>query len=497
MASIKDKRFLPKNQQEAAAWMLARRHMKYWCMLNGFRPAPHHELLIQAAEDILARKNDRLMVFMPPGSAKSTYLSDLFQPVALHKWPKAQLIACSHTQELAESFGRRVRNRIQEKGHILQLELSPDSQAAGRWGVIGGGNYFSVGVGGAVTGIRGDIITIDDPVRSAEDADSKLVRDKTWDWYQFDLMTRLKPHGAVILVMTRWHEDDLAGRILQAEPGRWKVIRLPMLAEDEKDPLNRKPGELLWPDYFTQQMVAGAKRNPRVWSALYQQRPAPEEGGFFKAEWLKGYAPSELPKNLRIYLASDHAVSTKQTADKTCILAVGVCEQGFIWVLPDSVWGRLTAEESVEEALNLVAKRKPLTWWAERGHITQSIGPFLRKRMMERCIYTSIVEVTPAKDKQTRAQSIHGRAAMGLLRVPKFAPWWPDAEHELLSFPTGAHDDFVDALSWVGLGLDGVVSARQPKPPEARPKPFTGAWLQQDEEYQERERQKHLATAGW
>lgn len=501
----------PKTPQEAAAWLAARRNLTAWCKYSGIlpsAPARHHELLLDRLTKLTRGEIQRLAVFMPPGSAKSTYASVLF-PLWFMQQPenlRCCVIAVSHTQELADSFGRRVRNLVADRGHVLGLELSPDSQAASRWSTRQGGTYAAVGVGGAVTGLRSDLVIVDDPLRSAEDADSQLVRDKQWDWWQFDLQTRLKPNAKVVLIQTRWHEDDLAARLLdpkndhynEDEAKKWHVIKLPMEAEED-DPLGRQPGELLWPDWFTKDMVATAKRNARLWSALYQQRPSPEEGGFFKKDWLHPYQPSELPKNLRYYLASDHAVSRKQTADKTCILAAGVCENGYIWVLPETQWGRFTAEESVEKALDLVSKMKPLTWWAERGHITQSIGPFLRRRMRERGIYTSIVEMTPAKDKMTRAQAVHGRMSMGLVRFPKFAPWWPDAEHELLGFPSGAHDDFVDALSWLGRGLETMVSARKPEGwrKDGRPRPFTGEWLNQSEERQRQRRLQELANAGW
>jgi predicted phage terminase large subunit-like protein len=421
--------------------------------------------------------------------------------------PKTCVVAASHTQELADSFGRKVRNLLADKGHILDLFLSPDSQSANRWNTLNGDEYFAVGVGGAVTGRRADLIVIDDGIKSKDDADSQLVRDRQWDWFQFDIQTRLKPGARVAVVNTRWHEDDLSGRLLdpksehynEDEAKKWTVLNMPMEAESANDPLGRKPGELLWPGWFTSDMVTTAKRNPRLWSALYQQRPSPEEGGFFKKDWLHGYQPSELPTNLRCYLASDHAVSMKQTADKTCIISAGVCENGYIWILPDTYWQRADSEQVVDAAINLCRKRKPLTWFAERGHITQSIGPFLRKRMRELGVFTNIDERTPAKDKQTRAQSIHGRMSMGMVKFPKFAPWWADMEHELLSFPAGAHDDAVDALSWLGIGLENLAQPGRPgrARQETRPKPFTGQWLNESEERQKRQRWLEQSTAGW
>ena len=167
------------------------------------------------------------MLFLPPGSAKSTYGSILFPPWYLAGASHKSIIAASHTAELAERWGRKVRNIVEEDAAVLGYGLAGENRAAGRWETSAGGEYFAAGVGGSITGRRADLAIIDDPVRSREDADSETIRDKQWDWYNFDLVTRLKPDAAVILIMTRWHEDDLAGRILQAEEARWRVVRLP------------------------------------------------------------------------------------------------------------------------------------------------------------------------------------------------------------------------------------------------------------------------------
>lgn len=501
----KANKLVPKTPQEAALWLLARDEFQWWCGMNGFKWAKHHKILGLNLQKVAKGEINRLGVFMPPGSAKSVYTSDLFVPWYMAQNPGHFVIASSHTQEMAERFGRQARNRLAEFGPCIGVDLAPDAQAASRWSTVQGNEYYAVGVGGAVTGRRADLAILDDLVAGAEAADSKLQRDRLWDWLNFDLMTRLKPGAKLVLIMTRWHMDDPAGRLLdpksefyiEEEAKKWTVLNFPMEAENN-DILGRKPGELLWPEYFTREMVDAAKRKPRVWSSLYQQRPAPEEGGFFKKDWLIPYTPNELPKDLRIYFASDHAVSTKQTADKTCLIVAGVCSQGYIWILPETLWGRFTSEEVTEKALDLIKLKNPLTWWAEKGHITQSIGPFLRRRMRERCIYTSIEEVTPAKDKLTRAQAIHGRMAMGMVRFPKFAPWWPDAEHELLSFPTGAHDDVPDALAHLGKGLETMVGPNGPvRRRDPGPKPFTGGWLNAIDERKRFKQMLERATAGW
>jgi hypothetical protein len=216
----------------------------------GYEPAAHHLLLIDKLEAVARGEITRLMVFMPPGSAKSTYTSILFPAWFLAQNPLANILAASHTQELASRWGRKVRNLISEHSATLGLELSDDSQAADRWELKQGGAYLASGVGGAITGWRADIAIIDDPVKSAEDAASETIQTRNIEWWNSDLMTRLRPGARVVVVSTRWHESDLCGKLLEAQANggdQWDVLCLPAEAQDN-DPLGRKPGEFLWSD---------------------------------------------------------------------------------------------------------------------------------------------------------------------------------------------------------------------------------------------------------
>ena len=234
-------------------------------------------MLIDALADVAAGTNPRLMVFMPPGSAKSTYTSDLFPPWYLAQSADRSIIAASNTADLAQSFSRRVRGRVRDNSLLLGYSL--DREAEELWTTTSGGQYRAAGVGGVITGLRADLAVIDDPIRSREDADSEIRRNRVWEWYQDDLTTRLRPGAGVVLVQTRWHEDDLAGRLLEREAGRWRVLRLPAIAEDPDDPLGRVPGAALWGDddygYGADLLRKRETAEPRTWAALYQQRPAP------------------------------------------------------------------------------------------------------------------------------------------------------------------------------------------------------------------------------
>jgi hypothetical protein len=251
----------------------------------GFKPAAHHKLIIRALEKVISGEIDRLMIFAPPGSAKSTYTSELLPPFWFKKFPRSSVIGCSHTGELAERFGRKVRNKILLKAPILGYTLDESNRAASRWETTNGGEYYAAGVGGAITGRRADLAIIDDPVKSREDAESETVRTKTYEWYKSDLVTRLKPDARIILIQTRWHLEDLGGMLLhEAEKGgdQWTVINLPAFAVAD-DPLDRKVGEALWPQWEDKAALERKRTiiGNRDFESLYQQNPQPPGGTFF------------------------------------------------------------------------------------------------------------------------------------------------------------------------------------------------------------------------
>lgn len=426
----------------------------------GYAPAKHHRLLIEHLEAVERGEIERLMVCMPPGSAKSTYTSVEFPAWCLGRNPAMSVIAASHTQELAERFGRRVRNIVasDEFAKAFGVGVADDSSSAGRWDTDKAGEYFAAGVGGSITGRRADLVVIDDPVKSREDADSERSRMKAWEWYTNDLLTRLKPGARQIVVMTRWHEDDLGGRILERERDKWTLIELAMEALPN-DPLGRKVGERLWPDWFTDDMIATAKQDTRAWNALYQQQPAADTGDYFKSDWFGEYdAP---PKNLAIYGASDYAV-TEGTGDLTEHGVFGVDQNANIYVL-DWWRGQTSPDIWIERKCDLVLKHKPLMWFGESGVIRRAVEPFLMRRMQERNAYATIEWLPSIADKPARARAIQARASMGKVWLPKHAPWKADVLGQLLRFPAGKHDDAVDVFSLIGRGLEQMVSVAAPE----------------------------------
>lgn len=399
---------------------------------------------------------------MPPGSAKSTYTSVLFVAWVMQQhW---NVLTASHTTELAEKWGRRVRNLITEHSNTLGIQLAPDNQAAHRWALTSGAEYYAAGVLTGIAGFRAKIGLIDDPIRSRQDADSDLVRERIWEWYVNDFKTRLVPNARQILIQTRWHEDDLAGRILQHEDD-WKVISLPAEAE-EGDALGREPGEWLWSDddygYGKQLSELKGKTPPRTWSALYQQRPAPEEGNYFRADWIAYYDRLPPKEQMRFYGASDYAV-TADGGNYTVHGVLGLDAEENMY-LP-SVWRKQSASDEWIEALcDLILEWKPLGWAEEQGQIRAGVGPFLVRRMREREAYVAREQFPTRGDKAVRAQSIRGRMATRKLYLPRNAPWVAAFVSELLSFPAGKNDDQVDMLGLLGQLLDRMIGGEKAKP---------------------------------
>jgi len=405
---------------------------------------------------------------MPPGSAKSTYGSVLFPPWLMQS-VTTSVLAASHTTELAEKWGRRVRNLVNEHTNELGISVAPDNMAAGRWALTSGAEYYAAGVGTGIAGFRAGLGLIDDPIRSRQDADSELIRDRIWDWYINDFRTRLVPGAAQVLIQTRWHEDDLAGRALQHAD--WHVISLPAEAEAD-DALGRKPGEWLWSDgaYGYGDQLAELKKNTpaRTWSALYQQRPAPEEGDYFKSEWLKPYTTAPHKDTMRIYGGSDYAV-TADGGDYTVHAVVGLDPEGRMYLL--DLWRKQAASDVwVEAFCDLVLEWKPMSWAEEQGQIKSGVGPFLERRMRERKAYTVREQFPTRGDKAIRAQSMRSAMAMNGLYVDFNAPWFAAFRSEILSFPAGKNDDQVDAIGLVGQLLDQMQAGPLAKKAEVKPR---------------------------
>jgi predicted phage terminase large subunit-like protein len=394
------------------------------------------------------------MLLVPPRHGKSELASIRLPSWYLGRQPHKQFLSVSATDALASDFGRSVRNTISSPEYraIFDTTLAEDSQAKGKWHTSAGGIYYALGIGGSVLGRGGDVILIDDPFGSMQEAQSELERKNVWDWYTGTAYNRLMPGGAIVVINHRMHEDDLCGRLLaqQAAGGdKWEVVELPAISDD---------GKALWPEAYPVEALERIRKNSqaRFWSALYQQRPAPEDGDYFKAEWLKPYEQVPARQTLRIYGGSDYAV-TADGGDYTVHAVIGLDPEERPYLL--DLWRKQAASDVwVDAFCDLVAEWKPIGWAEEQGQIRAGVGPYIDRRQRERRAYVAREAFPTRGDKAVRAQSIRGWMAQRGLYVPVNAPWYPAFRSELLSFPAGKHDDQVDALGLVGQLLDKMMA---------------------------------------
>lgn len=434
-----------------------------WCKVCGSEPAPHHALLIAKLERLARGEYRRLFVFMPPGSAKSTYGSNLFSPWYLAQPGAGPVLCASHSLTLAERFSRKVRNLVSEHTAILGYGLAGDSHAAGRWETSTGLEYYAAGVGTGIAGFRAALGIIDDPVASREQADSEVSRNSVWSWYQDDFSNRLKPGARELIIMTRWHEDDLAGRLLQDTTVPSEVLSLPAIA-GEDDPMGRKPGEWLWEGeygYADRLREKRATSDPRSWAAMYQQNPVPDEGLFLEIAQIKRAKPPPIDE-LRIFAASDYATKDG-SGDYTVHMVGGLDRDDVLYVL--DVWRRQTTTDIwIEQMLAMSRDWKPLEWGEEAGVIIRSVSPQIERSMSQQPgSYVRREQYPSVPDKPTRARPLQARVAQGKLCISPDAVWADELIGEMARFPAGKYDDQVDTLA-----LLAKVAAKRGPPKKAK-----------------------------
>jgi predicted phage terminase large subunit-like protein len=423
--------------------------------LDPLRPAAHHRLLLSRLERVADGTLDRLMVVMPPGSAKSTYCSVLLPGWWLRRHPGHSIIAACHTEALAHSFGRRARALVAEHAAALGLGLAKDDRAAGRWSVEDGGSYFAAGVRGPIVGRRADLVLIDDPVKNHAEADSAAARESLWQWYQADLIPRLKPGGRIVLVMTRWHEDDLGGRVLGADD-RWDVLRLPALAE-EGDPLGRPPGAALWPEW-EDAVLLNRKRHSvgeRTWHAVFQQRPRPDSGTLFRPESIE--LRETAPECRGVVRAWDLAATEAAAGgdpDWTVGLKLGRHAAGICVLDVVRLRGNpLAVEQAIVATADADGRAVAIGLPQDPGQAGKQQVAHLR-----RLLGAYRVQASPeGGSKLTRAGPVSAQVEAGAVSAVR-APWTAALLDELRDFPHGRHDDQVDALARAFAMLEGSQS---------------------------------------
>lgn len=429
--------------------------------------ADHHLLLCDKLQQIDSGEIQNLMVLMPPGSAKSTYTDVVFVPWFMSRTPRRHVILASYASEIAEKQGRRARQLINSRSfyNLTGRALKADNRAVHQWSLDNGSEFMAGGLLSGLTGNRAALGIIDDPMRGREAAQSQTIRQKTWDAYIDDFCSRLIPGAPQVMILTRWHEDDPAGRILpekwDGESGwfdgrdgrKWFVVCLPAEADRADDPLGRALGESLWPQWFRPGHWEPFRRFPRTWSSLYQQKPKPQEGAIFQVgmiqtvdaipagyvEWCRGwdFASSDGKKD-------DWTAGGKigKLADGRFIIA-DMARERFLTDKRDALLRNVASADGVGVRISLPQ---------DPGQAGKSQVLYLTRQLAGYSVHTS----PETGDKVTRAEPLAAQVNVGNVLMLRGA-WNADLVEELRAFDSGAYDDQVDALSRAFARLLGVV----------------------------------------
>jgi predicted phage terminase large subunit-like protein len=472
--------------------------------------APHHILMLDALQRTMMRPNGRLMMFFPPGSAKSTYTSVVAPSWFLGNNPGSDLAVYSYASEIATKQSRRIRSIVRDPKYrtiFHGAHLSNEKGAADNWILSNGSSMMAAGLRAGITGNRLHGAIIDDPTKNREEADSEDVQSKNFEEYNDTVNSRLIPGAFLIIIQTLWSQLDIPMRLLpegwSGESGlldcqdgqQWEVICVPAKYEGpHPDPLGRKLGEYLWPQWFKPGYWDKYEKNPlarRTWSALCQQRPTPKEGLQFQRSMFKWYDPnkeakddgdeSHLPATLHRYGASDYATLDDTKADFTEHGVAGMDWKGDLWFL-DWWYGQKATDKGIEAFINIVRRNKPRRWANEGGPIDHAIKPAINRAMREANAFTLIESYPSIQAKGTKLMGFHARCAAGTVHMPK-TEWAYRLVDQLCAFPAVGHDDGADVCGLIGRMLDKMAEAALPKAQDREIiTPFTERWFTQGAE---------------
>ena len=408
----------------------------------------HHIKIAEALDRVIAGKCKRLMIAMPPRHGKSQMGSYLFPAYLMGKLPQSKLIVGSHTAELAQRFGRMIRNLVEDERYselFPNTKLSVDSKAAGRWNTNAGGEAFFIGKGGAMTGRGGDIVVLDD-ILDEQDAVSETAMENTWEWYTSGPRQRLQPNGAIIIINTRWKTDDLSGRLLrqqgQLKSDQWEILEFPAILPS---------GNPLWPGYWSLDELEKVKMSIglKKWNAQWQQQPTNDDGAILKREWWRRWKYDEPPNCSYIIQTMDTAYSKKETADFSVIATWGVfrpnADEGPGLMLLSVKKGRWDFPE-----LKRVAKAEYVYWQPDNVLIeAKATGTPLQHELRKMGIPVTMYSPggrRTGQDKVSRANAVAPILESGMVWYPEDEEFAQDMVEECAAFPNGSNDDQVDAM---------------------------------------------------
>ena len=454
-----------------------------------WEPYPHLEYINKKITDLIENRTPkkRLLITTPPRHGKSLLCSVYTPAWFLNKYPTKRVILASYGDDFAAEWGRQVRDLIDQNESKLNITVSRDSSAANRWKIDGHtGGMVTAGVGGQLTGRGAHLFIIDDPIKDAEEANSAVIRDQKWRWWTTVAQTRLEPGGVVVLILTRWHEDDLAGRILQHEPQLWEHVNLPAIAE-EGDLLGRTPGAALCPERYDENALGAIRTSigSSAFSSLYQQRPTPEGGGVFKERDFRTWTPSLTQEKTYIlrdddgsilvpseecwrFATCDLAITKNTTSDYTVIGIWDVAP----WLTPT----RMMLVQIIRERID-GSEHVPLiksVWNVYRPHYigieSASFGSMtIQAVRREGIIVRELKARSRANDKEFRAKDAALLMEQHRVYFPSKADWLAAYRHELLAFPAGTHDDMVDVTAYACREILTGINLRGPRPETTTP----------------------------
>lgn len=492
---------------------------------------PFHLVLIDMFMAVSLKEKLRAAVSLPPQHGKTTIFGEYGMAWHAGRNPDDKIIFATYNEDRAGIVGGGVMaifesERFREVFPEFRIRTGEASKTLIGFGERG--SIMFIGVGGGASGNPCDLFVIDDPYKGQTEAKSPKIQKLVWTWYCSVVEARCPATTPIIIIHTRWSDNDLMGRLCDKthpdyspeDNDEFDYLNIPAIVDDPElaDLLGLGPGSALWAETWDYRrrdaegkplrikkwplelLARIRKKNPLTFSAVYMGQPVPPEGDHFTMQMVYPYNRDQLPSGLRIYAASDHALGEGKGRDKSCLGCFGIDAKGTVWILPDLVWKQIPSNVQVETMLTLIKRHKPRTWYAGKDHIKKAIGPFLRIRMRATGRLCAMKELPENNDKIEKSESIRALMSCGMVRLPKFAPWYSNAVAQLLRFDgsDGRPDDFVDFMGVIGRGIDTMLPGeKDPVKEEKEVKTGTAAWIRMKHKEEQRAKAREKATGGW